>query len=176
MSWYALKSRRRQEAFILKALGELGLTGYVPQHVTWARHARRRAERKRPLIAGYVFAHLPTDEALQAALSIRGVVDVIRGQEGRPQHVAPLSLGALILAEACHLFDETWAPPPVKGWRYAYRWKKGDRVRIEDGGAFDGFDAQVERGRGRGRMEVLVMLFGRSTEVVVEHRFLRKAA
>ncbi|WP_367271334.1 transcription termination/antitermination protein NusG [Phenylobacterium sp.] len=160
---------------MLRALTEAGLTSYFPLHVTEAKHARRKATRSRPLIAGYVFAELPTDEAIHEALSIRGVFELV-SQNGKPRRIPSIAIGSLILADAFHLFDETWVPPRPKGKRYSHAWKRGDRVRIEDGGAFDGFKAEVLRANGRDRMAVLLMIFGRLTEVIVEHRDLRKAA
>lgn len=175
MTWYAIRCCVRQEAFVLKALNEAGLTGYVPQHITEARHARRKATRTRPLIPGYVFAELPTDSAILQALAIRGVFELV-SQNGKARAIPAVDIGSLILAEACHVFDETWVPPKPRGKRYSHAWKRGDLVEIRDGGAFDGFSAEVLRGNGRDKMAVLLAIFGRVTEVVVEHRALQKAA
>jgi transcription antitermination factor NusG len=174
-TWYAIRCCVRQEAFVVKALTEAELLGYAPQHITKPINAKRKATRSRPLIPGYVFAELPDDDAIQAALAIRGVFEVV-SRNGKPQRIPPLAIGALVLADACHQFDETWTPPKKKGQRYSHAWKKGDEVKIHDGGAFDGFSAQVLRANGRDRMAVLLMIFGRLTEVVVEHRALQKAA
>lgn len=174
-NWYGIRCCVRQEAFVLKALTEAGLTGYVPQHITEAKHAKRKAKRTRPLIAGYVFAELPTDEAIHQALGIRGALELV-SQNGKPRRIPTLAIGSMVLAEAFHVFDETWVPPKRKGARYSHAWKRGDRVTIDDGGAFDGFTAEVLRSNGRDKMAVLLMVFGRLTEVIVEHRDLRKAA
>lgn len=168
--WYALRVVSRQEAFVAKALKEADLTGYVPQHITEAKFARRKATRSRPLLSGYVLADLPDDEAIAAAMEIQGVV---RGAHRIP--LRALDIGALVLFEACHVFDETWKPPKAKGKRYSHRWKRGDRVRVL-GGPFEGHVGTVKRAHNKTRMEVEFVLFGRAQEVVVEHRALEMAA
>lgn len=168
-SWYAIRCTSRQETFVAKALGEAGLTGYVPLHITEAKFARRVAVRARALIPGYVFAELADDEAVQAALSIHGVI-----RSAALIKIKPLEIAALALAEAWHKFDETWVPPKVKGKRYSYRWRAGDRVRIINGPAA-GHAGVVICAKGKDRMEVLLTLFGRPWEVVTEHRNLELA-
>lgn len=171
MSWYAIRlSTPNADRFVTTALAEVGLTAYSPQHVTWARHAKRKATRSRPLIPGYLFAELPDDDAIQAAFGIRGV-----NRHAPILKLRVVDVGALILADAFHAFDETWEPPRPKGRRYSHAWKRGDRVTIT-AGAFEGHVCQVVRARGAKRMEVLLTLFGRVQEVVVEHRVLARAA
>lgn len=173
--WYVLRVMAQQERFVVRALGEAGVTGHTPLHVTWAKFARRKAARTRALMPGYVFAELPDDRAIDAARAIRGVNEIMCNGEGKPRRIPSLAVGALILMEACHAFDETWEPPKVKGKRYSHAWKSGDRVRITSG-PMEGHVVTVLRGRGRDNMEVLFSLFGRTSEVVVPHRQLGKAA
>lgn len=172
--WVVLQVTQRQERWVRDELQEQGVDAYVPLHITAAPKAKRKQTRTRALMPGYVFARLPDDESIDIALALRPVRAILC-RDGKPLRVSPLAIGSMILFEACHAFDETWQPPPVKGRRYSHRWKRGDRVKIE-GTAFDGFIAQVLRGRGRDQMEVLLTLFGRPTEVVVPHRQLVKAA
>jgi transcription antitermination factor NusG len=172
-SWYILRVNSRQERFVAGALNEAGFAAYYPVHVTKPKHATRKAAIcTRPLMPGYVFACLPDDEATVQALAIRNVIDRLQFG-GEAVRVPPLEMGSLILADACFAFDETWEPPRIKGRRYSHAWKPGERLKIE-GGAFDGFLAEVRRGHGRDHMAVLLTIFGRATEVVVEHRQLVK--
>lgn len=156
--WYALKVISRQEAFVCRALGEVDpsrpLASYCPQHVTEAKFAKRKATRSKPLIPGYVFAQLPDNEAIHDALTIRGVFDFIP--------VPSLAVGALVLFEATHAFDETWKPPKRKGRRYA--WKAGDTMRVVRG-SFEGHSVTIVKAKGKARFDVLLSIFGRVQEL-----------
>jgi transcriptional antiterminator RfaH len=165
--WFAIRVTTHQEGFVDRALGEAQIQAYVPKHITKPDFAKRKATRTRPLIPGYVLVALPDDEAIQVAYGLRGVI------RNSAIPLRPIEVGAMILAEACHLFDETWTPPKAKGQRYKHRWKAGDRVKIDDG-PFFGFVAQVLRSNGKSRMAVLLTIFGGVTEVSVEHRHLVK--
>ena len=173
-SWYALCVTSRQEAFVVRAIDELRIAldvlAYAPVHVTEARFAKRKASRSKPLIPGYVFAHLPDDDCIHAALSIRGVHGLLLNG-GKPLRIRPLDIGAMVLEDACHAYDETWVPPKPKGKRYTYRWNASDRVSIYKG-PFAGFSGLVLRTKNRGRMDVLVTLFGRALEIEIEERQL----
>lgn len=165
MSWYALRVSNRQEGYVLKALGEVRLHGYLPQHVTEARYAKRKATRSKPLIPGYVFALLEDDYDVQAALAIRGVQDAsIR--------VRAIDVGALALEEACHAYDETWVPPKPKGRRYNPRFRSGEHVRIRKGHYAEGLSGLVVKAKGRDRIKVLISIFGRDQEIDVEAKSL----
>lgn len=171
--WYVLRVTPRQERFVQQALTDNGLVAYYPLHITEARHAKRQAKRTGPLIPGYLFACLPDDHAIFLALGLRPVIELM-SRDGKPRTVRSIDVGSLVFFEACHAFDETWVPPPVKGRRYSHRWKAGERVRI-DRGAFEGHVGQVIKGRGRNQMEVLLSLFGRHFEAVVQHKDLVRA-
>lgn len=163
MNWYAIRVVSRQEGVVARALAEAGLTGYVPQHITEPKFARRKVTRSRPLIPGYVMADLPDDDAIQAAIAIQGVV---RGAHRIP--LRPVEVGALVLFEACHAFDETWKPPKVKGAR---RFKAGQVAKVVSG-HFEGRLVQVLKGKNKGRLDVLLTIFGRDIEFEMEERQL----
>lgn len=169
--WALLKVTAQQERYVVEALNELGVPAYAPKHITAAKHAKRKATRTRALIPGYVFAQVSDDDSIDAALSVRGVREIMC-REGRVRAVRAIDVGSLVLAEAFHLFDETWERPPIKGRRYSHRWQKDETVRI-DGGPFDGFIAQVLRTHNRNRIDVLLSLFGRATEISVKSKELR---
>lgn len=171
--WYVVCVAARQERFFREALEEKGLTAYFPVHVSRPLKAKRKATRTRPHIPGYVFTCIPDEEALDIVRGVRGFRSIMC-QDGKPRRVPNSHLGHLIFAEACHAFDETWVPPKPKGQRYSHAWKKGDRVKIDDNGPFNGWVGTVVRGDNRSRMTIELMLFGRASEVKVEHKDLVK--
>lgn len=175
--WVVLRVTPRQEGFVHKALTEheLKLQAYVPLHVTVPLKAKRKATRTRPLIPGYVFALLPDEDALDVAMAIRGVLEIMCDGEGRPRQFPLRELGGLIIEEACHAFDESWEPPAIKGKRYSHRWVKGERIRI-DGGTFHDFEGEVTATDRKDRIRVSLALFGRWIEVEVETRDVRAIA
>lgn len=173
-TWCILRVQPQQERWVAETLRENGVNAYCPlQRLKPPHPTIRHAARTKPLMPSYVFADLPDDLSIDTARNLRNVSSIMC-LEGRPRRVPRLAIGCLIFLEACHAFDETWEPPPIKdGLRYSYRWRKGERVRIK-GGAFAGFLAEVQRGHGRDHMAVLLQVFGRMTEAVVEHKDLEK--
>lgn len=166
MSWYAIRTTNRQEGFVQRALTEAKLSAYVPKHIDEAKFARRIATRCRPLIPGYVFALLPDDDAIQAALAVQGV-----NRHARRIPLRDIDVGALVLEEACHAYDETWKPPRPKGRRYSRRFKAGEIAKVVSG-HFDGREVLILRTKNKDRLDVLLRIFGRDIEVEVEERQL----
>lgn len=166
--WFILQVISQRERLTAEALIDKGVTAYVPKAVSAPLHARRKAVRTRPLIPGYVFVELPDDEALDLARNFRNVISILC-KDGNPWRIPAIEIGTMVFMEACHEWDETWTPPPIKGRRYSYRWKAGERVRVRSG-PFEGFLATVQRGQGKDHMQVVLAIFGRQTEVVLEHR------
>lgn len=171
--WVILRVTARQERFVAGSLAEHGLLAYAPMHVTEARFAKRKAVRTRPLMPSYVFANLPDDHSLFLALEIRSVHGMMCNGEGVPRRVPLSAMGGLLLADACHWFDETWQPPKIKGRRYSHRWQPGERVRIATG-PYQDFIGTVLRAKGRSRMDLMITVFGRDGEVNIEEKHLRK--
>jgi transcriptional antiterminator RfaH len=152
--WYVLRLFQRQEAFVLRALTEKGFDAYLPKSRAYALHAKRKSVLTRPLIPGYLFARLPDDDAISAAFAMRGVLGAIGNSDG-PQPIPAEWVGALVLAEACHRFDETWRPVIAGKRRYSHRWRSGERVKIVAGAA-QGRIGEVSRTYGRNWLEVIL--------------------
>lgn len=163
MTWYAVRVTALQERFVAKALGEAGIVAYMPLHVTEAPFARRIATRTRPLIPGYVFAEIHSDDDDAAARAIRGV---IRGPFIR---IPQIAMGSMFLFDACHAFDETWKPTKPKGQRYERRWKPGDVALLDarDLGLLEGHRVTILRTKNKNRLDVLLTIFGRSQEIEI---------
>jgi transcription antitermination factor NusG len=148
-----------------------GLTVYVP--IEKFRPANHWRPKTRPLMPGYVFALLTTDEELDVARGNHAVREVMC-QDGDPVKVPAILIGSMILLEACHAFDRTWKPPPFRsrkrGGRKASfresRWEHGKRVRITDG-PFAGFLGTVMATPRNERIAVLTAIFGRQTTIEV---------
>ena len=167
MAWYVVRCVSRQERRVVQELEDLGLVAYCPFEIRWAKHAKRKASVSRALFPGYVFAVLPDGQSVYQAESIRLVRDIMRSESGSLLQASAASIRGLFLAEIFHTFDETWEPPKVKGRRYSHRWKRGERVTISRG-PFEGYAGEIARTRGARRVELLISVFGRTQEVVVE--------
>lgn len=183
-AWNILRVAPHLERRVRDTLAEAGLQVYVPIETRWPRGYQRmtKAEKMRarpitrPLIPGLVFALLPDDESLDIARSNKAA-KLLKDGEGLVK-VRALDIGAMVLFEACHAFDETWAPPrPRRGKRAKApnsRWKGGERVKITEG-LFAGFFGEVLRANREDRIEVLVTLFGRATPAEVEEGWVQDA-
>lgn len=171
--WYVIRVTPRQEGYVREVLEDKGIDCYFPWHKTFPLKAKRKATRERPLIAGFVFACVTEERAIDIIRSVRGYREIWCGADGEPRRVPPLHLGAMILAEAFHEYDETWVPPKPKGKRYHHRWQKDEVVHIEDGGPFHGFNGRVVRTNRKDRITLEVRLFGRPSEVEVKTKHLR---
>lgn len=158
--WMILRVTPRQERFVVGALAEHNIAAYSPLHITEAKFARRIQTRARALLPGYVFALLEDDEDLDQARAIRGVREVMC-RDAKPIRVRALHIGAMVLADAYHAFDETWVP---RKKAKARRYKAGDRVKIVSGHLADRA-ALVLRAKNGNRLDVLLTIFGRDIEV-----------
>lgn len=146
----------------------VGLRCYVPiEKYKPATHWRPRT---RPLIPGYVFAEILSDEALDLARENHAVREVMCW-DGKPVRVPAIVIGTMIAFEALHMFDRTWKPTYRHGKRggkasslIASRWKHGQRVRVLEG-PFASFEADIMDVPRDGRIGVLVSIFGRATPV-----------
>lgn len=190
--WCILRVDPRMVSKVAESLSEQGLSVYAPmetyeQRRRTFREGRERIEvvaRDRPLLGSYVFALLDTDQALDAARDNKAVREVMC-KDGRPVRVPSLVIGSFALAEACHDFDPTWKPPKVKARtpKRGGRRRKVREARFEaktlvhlKAGPFSGFTGTVLRAARDERIEVLVTLFGRPTEVEIDEQDVEEAA
>lgn len=174
-AWNILRVAPHMERRVRDTLADAGLQVYVPIETRWPKGYPRmtKAEKMRarpitrPLIPTYIFALLPDDEALDLARNNHAVREVTCF-EGRPIRVPARELGAMVLFEACHEFDETWSPPGVRRGKRRGKslrnWKGGERVKVV-AGPFGGFMGDVLASDRDERVRVLVTLFGRATPI-----------
>jgi transcription antitermination factor NusG len=173
--WSILRVSPNMERRVRDALSDAGLTVYVPVEKYRLPKARSWKSRTRPLIPGYIFANLQSDEHLDLARANHAVRDVM-ARDGKPLGVPALSIAALILAEASGEFDQTWnAPAPLRdkrrGRRPSKAWQKGQRVKVMEG-PFASFPAEIVAADRADRIEVLVTIFGRATPVTLDEDML----
>lgn len=160
MTWRILKVTPRQERWTAEHLrDDKGIEAYCPVEAWSVFRNKRRLRRTRPLLPGYIFANIRDDDAHHEAMSLRPVREVWR-------KAPALFIGSLVLLEADFQFDATWRRPKPAG-RYKHAHQLGDAVRVTDG-PFEGFNGTVTKVRGSKRLEVLLTIFGRATNVVVE--------
>jgi transcription antitermination factor NusG len=180
--WRILRVTPNMERKVAAALGPktrenphgAGLAVYVP--LERFRPATSWRSRLRPLIRGYIFADLPDDDALDLARKNHAVRDVMCA-DGKPVSVPSIDVGAMIFLEAYGAFDTTWdAPPPRKSAKRGRRrplknWRHGQRVKVSEG-PFAGHVAQIVTATRADRINVLVTIFGRATEVTLDEEML----
>lgn len=154
---------------------------YLPKTANVARSSRPWRPRTRPLIPGYVFAELPSDQALDVARSNANVRLMCR--EGRPVTASALAVGMIALFEAWGAYDSTRRASGARrggrrgkrgGGVHQSRWKSGQRVKIGEG-PFMGFIATIQKADREDRMEALIDIFGRSTPIVIDEAMIEEA-
>lgn len=174
--WTILQTAPRMERKVEETLRDAGLMVYVP--IEKYRPANSWRARLRPLIPGYIFADLSTDEELDLARANVNVRLMVR--DGQPVKLPAILVGSMILAEACGAFDRTLKRKETRrnrrrgrkgGEPYVSRWKSGERVKINEG-PFAGFFGDIVRADRPDRIEVLVSIFGRSTPLELDEDWI----
>lgn len=187
--WNILRVAPNMERRVRDTLAEAGLQVYVPVETRWPKGYRlmTKAEKlrakpiTRPLVPGLVFAVLPDDDAINL-VNENKAARLLKAGDG-PLKVRAQDIGVLAFWEACHEFDETWAPPlrrngSKRGRRkkdHNARWKGGERVKVTHG-PFAGLFGEVLRASREDRVEVLMTIFGRETPAEVEEGWLEELA
>lgn len=156
--WYVMLTEPQQDLTTVWRLHELGLEMFVPvirRRVKTGRigkngHKVTRVIAK-PMFPGYGFLRLGAP--LSSVLATRGVRDFMRNEEGKP---VKLPHGA-VLAVFRKQMEEQQAWLQQSGGRRGVAWKRGDQVRVDqDGGAYAGLIATVDKIDSKGRIQVLL--------------------
>jgi transcription antitermination factor NusG len=170
MAWYVLRSQTRQERLAVTALTERGVMAYCPVEIRKLQiPGRPKSQKTLVLFPGYLFAVLPDDAAIDVVRSIHAIRDIMCNGDGEPRPARTSAIRGLFLAEAFHLFDETWEPPKVKIGGYSHAYKPGDRVRIKKG-VLEGFAGEVVKAKNTAKLMIIAMVFGRPQEFEVDAR------
>jgi transcriptional antiterminator NusG len=167
--WYILKVQSNREDSIREALlrriAMQGMEGWfgdviVPkEQVTEFKSGKKRVV-WRKLYPGYILVHMILNDDTWYLVRETGGIGDFTGSAGRPSPMLPQDV-AKLLNKTEEKADE--AP------RLKINFKKGDRVKINEG-TFENFEGEVEAiDEANGRVTVMLSIFGRSTPVDIEY-------
>jgi transcriptional antiterminator NusG len=167
--WYILKVQSNREDSIRETLMRRiqiqGLDGcfgevIVPkEQVTEFKGGKKRVV-WRKLYPGYILVNMILNDDTWYLVRETGGIGDFTGSAGRPTPMLPQDV-AKLLNKAEVKADE--AP------RLKIAFKKGDRVKINEG-TFENFEGEVEQiDEANGRVTIMLSIFGRSTPVDIEY-------
>jgi transcriptional antiterminator NusG len=167
--WYILKVQSNREDSIREALQRrIAMQGMdkwfgeviVPkEQVTEFKGGKKRVV-WRKLYPGYILVNMIlTDDTWFLVRETGGIGD-FTGSGGRPSPMLPQDVAKLLRKT-----EEKAEEAP----RLKIKFKKGDRVKINEG-TFENFEGEVEQvDEANGRVTVMLSIFGRSTPVDIEY-------
>ena len=167
--WYILKVQSNREDSIretlMRRISMQGLDRYfgdviVPkEQVTEFKSGKKRVV-SRKLYPGYILVNMILNDETWYLVRETGGIGDFTGSAGRPSPMLPQDV-AKLLNKTVEKADE--AP------RLKINFKKGDRVKINEG-TFENFEGEVEAiDEANGRVTVMLSIFGRSTPVDIEY-------
>jgi transcriptional antiterminator NusG len=169
MHWYILKVQSNREDSIRETLlRRISLAGLgrsfgeviVPkEQVTEFKSGKKRVV-SRKLYPGYILVNMILNDETWYLVRETGGIGDFTGSAGRPSPMLPADVAKLL-----HKDEEKTAEAP----RLKISFKKGDRVKINEG-TFENFEGEVEQiDEANGRVTVMLSIFGRSTPVDIEY-------
>ena len=169
MEWYILKVQSNREDSISEALRRrIMLQGMerwfgeviVPkEQVTDFKGGKKRVV-SRKLYPGYILVQMILNDETWYLVRETGGIGDFTGSGGKPSPMLPQDVAKLL-----HKEEEQTAEAP----RLKINFKKGDRVKINEG-TFENFEGEVEQiDEANGRVTVMLSIFGRSTPVDIEY-------
>jgi len=167
--WYILKVQSNREDSIretlLRRISMQGLDRYfgeviVPkEQVTEFKGGKKRVV-SRKLYPGYILVNMILNDDTWYLVRETGGIGDFTGSAGRPSPMLPQDVAKLL-----HKAEEKADEAP----RLKINFKKGDRVKINEG-TFENFEGEVEQiDEANGRVTVMLSIFGRSTPVDIEY-------
>ncbi|QDU98309.1 transcription termination/antitermination protein NusG [Lignipirellula cremea] len=169
--WYILKVAVNRESTVADALARRvkmeGLERYfdevvVPtEEVTEFTKTGKKRKVKKKLFPGYIVVHMAiTDETWFLVRETTGIGD-FTGAAGKPTPLLP--------SEIDRLLARTREPEGEEQKIHNILFKKGDRVRINEGNfqSFEGEVAAIDENNGKVTVEIVI--FNRTTPVEFEH-------
>jgi transcriptional antiterminator NusG len=169
MQWFILKVQSNREDSIrdtlLRRISMQGMDKWfgeviVPkEQVTEFKSGKKRVV-WRKLYPGYILVNMILNDETWYLVRETGGIGDFTGSAGRPSPMLPQDV-AKLLNKTEEKADE--AP------RLKIAFKKGDRVKINEG-TFENFEGEVEAiDEANGRVTVMLSIFGRSTPVDIEY-------
>ena len=167
--WYILKVQSNREDSIREALlRRISMQGMdkwfgeviVPkEQVTEFKSGKKRVV-SRKLYPGYILVYMILNDETWYLVRETGGIGDFTGSAGRPSPMLPQDVAKLL-----NKAEEKTAEAP----RLKIAFKKGDRVKINEG-TFENFEGEVEGiDEANGRVTVMLSIFGRSTPVDIEY-------
>lgn len=157
--WYVLQTNRNKERLAQLALGQRGLTTYLPRIVQWPRPAVGSAIA--PMFPGYLFIHLALDDCARTSWTPGVKAFVSFG--GGPVPIGPSAIAFLREREGPDGLIRCGEPLPGEA-----------EVRIVNG-PFRGLTAVVQQHLpARERVRVLMQILLRDTSVELPERWVRR--
>ena len=167
--WYILKVQSNREDSIretlLRRISMQGMDKWfgeviVPkEQVTEFKGGKKRVV-SRKLYPGYILVNMILNDETWYLVRETGGIGDFTGSAGRPSPMLPQDVAKLL-----HKDEERTDETP----RLKINFKKGDRVKINEG-TFENFEGEVETiDEANGRVTVMLSIFGRSTPVDIEY-------
>ena len=167
--WYILKVQSNREDSIREALLRrismqgmdrwLGEVVVPKEQVTEFKSGKKRVV-SRKLYPGYILVNMILNDETWYLVRETGGIGDFTGSAGRPSPMLPQDVAKLL-----HKAEEKSDEAP----RLKINFKKGDRVKINEG-TFENFEGEVEQiDEANGRVTVMLSIFGRSTPVDIEY-------
>jgi transcriptional antiterminator NusG len=169
MQWYILKVQSNREDSIRETLmRRIAMQGMgkwfgeviVPkEQVTEFKGGKKRVV-SRKLYPGYILVNMILNDETWYLVRETGGIGDFTGSGGRPSPMLPQDVAKLL-----HKAEEK----PDEAPRLKISFKKGDRVKINEG-TFENFEGEVDQiDEANGRVTVMLSIFGRSTPVDIEY-------
>ena len=167
--WYILKVQSNREDSIretlLRRISMQGMDKWfgeviVPkEQVTEFKGGKKRVV-SRKLYPGYILVNMILNDETWYLVRETGGIGDFTGSAGRPSPMLPQDVAKLLNKSE----EKTDEQPRLK-----INFKKGDRVKINEG-TFENFEGEVEQiDEANGRVTVMLSIFGRSTPVDIEY-------
>lgn len=169
MDWFILKVQSNREDSVretllrrisMQGMGHLFGEVIVPkEQVTEFKGGKKRVV-SRKLYPGYILVQMVLNDETWFLVRETGGIGDFTGSAGRPSPMLPQDVAKLLNKKE----EETAEAPRLK-----INFKKGDRVKINEG-TFENFEGEVETiDESNGRVTVMLSIFGRSTPVDIEY-------
>ncbi len=167
--WYILKVQSNREDSIRETLlRRISMQGMDPwfgevivpkEQVTEFKGGKKRVV-SRKLYPGYILVNMILNDETWYLVRETGGIGDFTGSAGRPSPMLPQDVAKLLNKSE----EKTDEQPRLK-----INFKKGDRVKINEG-TFENFEGEVEQiDEANGRVTVMLSIFGRSTPVDIEY-------
>jgi len=167
--WYILKVQSNREDSIretlLRRVKMQGLDRFfgevvVPKEQVTEFKAGKKRVVSRKLYPGYILVNMILNDETWYLVRETGGIGDFTGSSGRPSPMLPQDVAKLLRKSE----EKTEEAPRLK-----ITFKKGDRVKINEG-TFENFEGEVDAiDEANGRVTVMLSIFGRSTPVDIEY-------